>query len=283
MKKPIFLALIALFLFFISSCDKKEEVILLNSNLPQSELKDLETTMQELDILTKSYTQNYPYYDKNIDVNKINKIPKWLKIVAWDVGGGMAGFYYFGLVGAVIGGAASSIAHAEIDNPFPLLPQDPSYAYAAANTNNPYDNIGYNHYYSINQALSDTTNYLDANGNYSNSNFYNFSSNLLLQNGVINSTQLSSYTSTNNNLLESYVQEDIVNSLYNANKISSDTRNIMTNYFNALYSTTHAAAFENYSIQAENLIVNSTMNSLDKEAILSTMATARYGVHYWQE
>ena len=75
--------------------------------------------------------------------------------------------------------------------------------------------------------------------------------------------------------------KNLVASLNNVNGISQNVKTVLHSYFNGIMNSNNSTPFINYSIDAENVILNSSMNNLDKIIILSTMSNARIGVQFW--
>lgn len=193
--------------------------------------------------------------------------------------GGMSAGFGAGL-GALIGGAGESLEAADGTAEKKSMAMQP-------NDNNPYDNIGFHHYNCLNLALENNNNYIE-NGIYSNSNFYIFCKNYLINNGVYFENNFQYFTLNNSNVNFDYVKSKEILSinefnelLFNNNKISSFVYNYLAPYFECLLATNNITNFVNYSINAENLVVSSSLTSIDKQIVLEVMSTARYGIQYW--
>jgi len=80
-----------------------------------------------------------------------------------------------------------------------------------------------------------------------------------------------------------------LNTIHTDGRINSGSKDALVSYFNALQSFSRLQSatvqdinnFISYSTTMENTVASSALNSDDKAMVLSTMATARYGVHYW--
>ena len=296
--KKLFLSSVFLLLFPILSCiDNSEELKPLQKIEVQSEKIDPITLNKRVSSLTSSFisSQSLP---------QINRPPRrkvfeadWQGaasggIVGWIVGSGFAGVggAIGGIIGAISGGAAASLAAVEVpDNDTIVLPQPDSQAFAAPNPNNPYDYIGYYHYKVLNEALKDSTRYLDAQGNFSNTNFYNFSTSYLVQENIFNTNALTAFSisDSQNNLLfiESYKNQPnaspMIIQLYNDGKMSLSVKNVLSSYAIAVAASTNVNDFIQYSVKVENTIASSNLSIKEQQLLLGTMATARYGIHYW--
>jgi hypothetical protein len=282
MKKSIFSILFVALLItlFATSCNETEEISSLKKENSQEQLENLTNLY-----IAKTVSQNNK---PSSQLPQVQRRP-WHTILSFDVGGALAGLGFFGPIGGLIGGAlASGLAAVEINPDQPIDYNGNGTAYASAKVNNDYDGVGYYHYYMINSASVSTQNYLDANGKFSVQSFRSFAGNLLVNEEVITQQKLSNFTTQNLNYQISYLQNNMTNgltglltTLYNDNKISLEAKNFLSPYFQALETTTDVDAFINYSENAEDIVIASSLNSIDKQVILSTMATARYGVHYW--
>jgi len=285
-----------LFVFFIASCAKKDEIT----------LSQQDNSLSELKITTDSYISSLASSPK-IDNNTPQVQGFWDRIrnvltVIGDLAGGAAGWGIGGPIGAIIGGgAASALMYYEINDGNPIVPKDETVAYAAANPNNPFDYVGYYHYYTMNQIAKPPNDYINTDGTFSTQKFHSFSGNLLQQQGVITYTQFNnlSLSSVENNLL--YIKSNLnysnssvdvngfLNTIHTDGRINSGSKDALVSYFNALQSFSRLQSatvqdinnFISYSTTMENTVASSALNSDDKAMVLSTMATARYGVHYW--
>ena len=285
-----------LFVFFITSCAKKDEIVLFQKDNSLSQLK----------ITTNFYISSLAPPTK-VDSNTPQVQGFWDKFrlvltVVGDLAGGAAGWGIGGVAGAIIGGGVvSALMYYEVNDDTPIVSKDETTAYATANSNNPFDYVGYYHYYTINQIAKSPKDYLNTDGTFSVEKFRSFSGNLLQEEGVITYAQHNQFSVeqvesnlsyVKNNLTYSNSNVDVngfLNTMYSDKKVSLASKNALASYFNALQSFSQLQSatvqdidnFISYSIAMENTVASSTLNSDDKAMVLSTMATARYGVHYW--
>lgn len=280
------LAAFILFMGIVSTaCNKKETI----TNAPANDKLNT-ISLNYLNSLSSRNSQAQPMIF-GIHISK-----KALRIIGADLGGALtgaaagagAGAAIAGvgagagaIAGGLIGGAAGSLKEAgKEDKKAAKVAYTPS-----TNSDNPYDNIGYEHYYAINEALSADSNYLTA-GVYDNSLFYSFSTNLYVANDVISDESLSAFPlSSSDNVLTQLnnYHDSLVVYMNGIAGLDSVVKSCLTPYFNCFEASEDAKIvdFVAYSIQMENAVLNMAIADLDKQIILSVMATARYGSQYW--
>jgi IS1 family transposase len=194
-------------------------------------------------------------------------------------------------VGALIGGAGASMAAAtRLSETF--IVDTTKRPFTRSNTIgsafNPYDNIGYFHYQCINEAFASPVNYKE-NNTYSNSRFYNFCSSYLSQQAELQPFQVQPFPLTASNstlaLVSTYRDSSTTSflaSLAKNKKISIAAFDALKPYLECLELTVNVGDFITYSLDAEKIIVLSTLSDLDKKIVLMNMSTARYTVQYWK-
>lgn len=156
------------------------------------------------------------------------------------------------------------------------------------NETNPYDSYGYWHYASIDNVLVDPERYLDGE-DFDNTRFYETTKEFLSDHGVGNHADYESITldlaneklAFNSELFNRYALSGGLSYLLENGKIQESVYQVMKPYYNVLENVTSSQEFVDYSLQAEELVVNSELKRKEKEIVLSTMATARYGIQYW--
>lgn len=186
------------------------------------------------------------------------------------------------VAGGIIGAAGASLYEAGKETTPPK--KEESYN-PGSNINNPYDNVGFEHYHAINEALSSSSNYL-SNDNYDNTLFYDFSSNLAVQDSIVDEQDLLAFPlSLSDSVLGvvSNAGDDLVVYFNGITEYDSVVKDCLTPYFQCFEASENAevGGFVQYSIDMENAVTNMAMSEFDRQIILSVMATARYGSQYW--
>ena len=74
---------------------------------------------------------------------------------------------------------------------------------------------------------------------------------------------------------------DVVAFMQSSGDLSEDESNILKSYFQAMEASGSYESFVNYSISAEEIIVNSSYSDETKQMVLSIMSTARFDLKYW--
>ena len=75
--------------------------------------------------------------------------------------------------------------------------------------------------------------------------------------------------------------EELIASLVNAGNISQEASSILLDYISAIEASPTSVDFCNYSIQVEDIVQSSNLNSTEKNALLVAFAIGRYSVTYW--
>lgn len=272
----------------------------------KTELKEAvseDSSLNQLNALSQDYMN-----DHRVAGDQDRADGKWRRIIAADLTGALAGGATGGAVGAlagpggvgvgaliggVLGGAAASLNAA--DDEGGMAPgglagfYEPIYEIdlggLTGNTDNPFNHIGYHHYLSI------TNHVITVEGEVSTdmSAFYAETSDHIVEEFSPEYEIESIYTLADCEAtvegtvgLENFATE--VQELYDAEEISSTVHTILTTYAEVFDATEQEDLedFVVYSVSAEN-IVNSDrrINDLDKQLILGTMATSRYGAQFW--
>lgn len=276
--------LFLVFIILIASCNKN------NVAMKESNYSDLNTISAKY--LSKIHNNGVKPMIFGIHI-RISK--KALRIIGQDLqglwkgatSGAAAGALISGVgagPGAVVGAAGASLSEAgkEVKKPKKQDSYNP-----ISNSDNPYDQIGSEHYHVINEALSSSTNYL-SNGQYNNTLFYSFSSAQAIEDGVFDSLSLNAFPLDSSNVVLNSVSHSTDTSLvvYLSNitpAFDSVVTNCLTPYLQCFDASEGAKVsdFVSYSIQMEDAVLDLNISDFDKEIILATMATARYGTQYW--
>ena len=80
----------------------------------------------------------------------------------------------------------------------------------------------------------------------------------------------------NNYLLSQVMQQNL-----NEGKLTQDEGQILITYFQAQESASSLNNYIQYSIQVEDMVVNSSLPTTSKNLLLFTMATARHDINFW--
>ena len=84
------------------------------------------------------------------------------------------------------------------------------------------------------------------------------------------------------NEFKGLTNKKLVENAYLNNEISENVYAIISNYFDALYTSIDTQDFGNFSISIENDVINSEdLNDIDKKQLLTAMAIGRYSLTYW--
>jgi hypothetical protein len=254
-----------------------------------------------------------------IDYKSISKpkvsLKKILKVVGKDITGAVAGALAGSnigknidpsnsndgakkgaIAGGVAGGAGASATEAggiiynpnnpNVGNPIAndIVPNT-----LMANLNNAYNNIGLTHYTIMNDFIKSIDNGQNLNL------FYGFAMSIVIPAFNYDVTDTVFFPkSAYDNVLTSLPNEGNLvadlNNLYSANLISQEVFDILNPYFQTFDDLEDIEeedfddfiGFVNYSITQENNIVNNQqLSEEDKRIVLLVMATARYGIQYW--
>lgn len=230
------------------------------------------------------------------------KPPKWLRVLGADLKGALAGgatgaaagsvipgvgSAAGSVVGAAVGGAAASIEKAEASS---IVAPFPGGFNPTGNSNNSENQVGLEHYLCIDAAAASQSNY-KSSGVYDNSVFYSFSNNFYVTSGLISSGWSQAFTLTMSNSNLSLIaanpfltESQFATLLYDDSKISAAVKDALIPYFECLDAAPSVEDFTEYSIEAEDIITQSTsLSAQDKKLILIVMATGRNGIQYWSE
>ncbi len=159
-----------------------------------------------------------------------------------------------------------------------------------SNETNAYDKVGKWHYSAIENAYQKPA-YYAVDGKYDNPTFYKHSVDFLSANKVATvedferfpvavaneelATALAAYTT--------YGFYGSLEQLYRNKQIDATTFELLAPYYESLEKTRDINDFVAYSIEAETIVAEARLERATKKAILSTMATARYGMQYWRQ
>lgn len=287
---------------------KNSSIIFLIVSVAMVFLACNKTSITNKDSLEKFYDYSNEYMSNNKqlfsdDGESPGRVRKWrtfLKVAGEDLKGAASGAAAGGavggavggpggaLVGAGIGGAitgagASMAAYADIKDKNEKQSSDFS---PIINLNNPYDNIGEVHYIIVNELIeNDLGNSFE---NFDNQQYYFQTINLLANNEFWTLEELDVYEyniyfSTFSSIKSSYQNNEMASDyIKNLDHLTQKVRDVLYVYIKAFESSTSTSSFINYSINVEDLILNSTeLDSLDKMQVLSVMSTARLGIQYW--
>ncbi|AXT53196.1 hypothetical protein D1818_21060 [Aquimarina sp. BL5] len=158
------------------------------------------------------------------------------------------------------------------------------------NQTNPYDSYGYWHYSSIDNVLVNPERYLNGE-DFDNEQFYEATKEFLSDNNVGDYSDYENFSLDEANeklmfssdLLETYGLLGGLEYKFEKGFITELVYEILKPYYKILENSNNIQEFVDYSLQAEELIVNSILERKDKQIVLSTMATARYGMQYWSK
>jgi hypothetical protein len=204
--------------------------------------------------------------------------------------GGAGGATVGAIIGAVVGGSAASIEKAQdlktkaattVDGEVIVLtPVDESeMAEEASNPENPFDHIGFAHYKIVNYYLEN--NYLTADGVFDRSSYYDMAIDQL-PTFMEENFAFAEYTQYYDfNALETTLSNiDLPFDTYLNPTLSS----MLEEYNEYMESSVNFSDFRQYSVQKENEIIsNDGFEEIEKQMVLSYMATARYGYWYWNK
>jgi len=221
--------------------------------------------------------------------------PRWNRIIGADltgalggaIAGGAAGSLIGGvgagpgaLIGGLLGGAGASFTEAGGI----VAPGNQGGTPIIENINNPYDFVGILHYEIMGEMTSNHETYWVNNElnyslykemvfsklkSYSIDNFNNFNDDFWIKEIKFHAAwqeEYIEYFSSSNSRLST---------------LSNTCLSIAEDYYSALTLTNNTDDFVQYSINAENLVVNSNLIDIEKKYLLIFMSTARIGVGYY--
>lgn len=264
-------------------------IVLLGCQKEQAATNKDTTTLsdrQQVESLTEDFLAGIKPGEPN------TKAKKWMKVLGTDlknaVTGAATGFTLgsvlpgvgsgFGAVvgAAVMGGGASLEAAGAAPTGQPA---------ALANPSNPYDYAGETHYDIMEGSFADPA-IISADGEIDYYNFHDYAFQVV-SDVVPNAMELST------DLSPEYLQQQIasidmeqtlaafINS-QPSTALSPEEKQLLLPYCNALENCTSAQQFASYSINVENVVVNSgSFSEQQKQRMLIFMATARHGAFYY--
>jgi hypothetical protein len=71
--------------------------------------------------------------------------------------------------------------------------------------------------------------------------------------------------------------------LYQIGKLTIIEKEILDQYFTAIFYTDNNNSLQQYSISFENTIINSNLNELSKSKLLTSIAISRYSGAFWDQ
>jgi hypothetical protein len=158
----------------------------------------------------------------------------------------------------------------------------------AANRSNPYDNIGRLHYVAIDEIFAKPSGIIAPDGTVNTVNYYGWVKTFVATNGLGTPDQVEQtypYSTMVQDLASTRELTDLttfINGLVSRGKMSRDEANVLIPYFSNMERSSNFEAFKSYSIGVESQVNSSaTFSEASKAALLSVMATARYGTVYW--
>ncbi|WP_298513239.1 hypothetical protein [uncultured Kordia sp.] len=156
---------------------------------------------------------------------------------------------------------------------------------AVVNPNNPLDYTGRFHAEILASAIYQNHQIVYPNGEFSYTNSINFSNNYMnitVQN-MLSENEFNAFYEhvvnkirANDNLLSKVMQQDL-----REGKLTQSEGQILIMYFQAQESSNTLNGYIQYSIQIENMVVNSNLPSSSKDLLLFVMATARHDINFW--
>ncbi|WP_298513237.1 hypothetical protein [uncultured Kordia sp.] len=159
------------------------------------------------------------------------------------------------------------------------------------NTANAYDYVGKYHVDILDYQIRNKSNYVSPNNVFKYNRSIGVTSDYLAQDQIqLNMTNMMSNNQFDMWYLHLQQQLQTANGLISqtilameaAGKISTLESNILYHYFDAQENASSLTNFIQYSIQIEDIIINSSYNHPTKRFLLSAMATARHDFNYWQ-
>ncbi len=246
--------------------------------------------------LISQTSSSYELEQSKISAPKIS--PFWRRVIGADltgagagvIAGGVAGAVVGGIgsvpgaiIGGILGGAGASFTLAGAEG----IAANPGGNTGGSNPNNPYDFMGAVHYDIVNTMLNDKEEYFPNN----QLDYAKYEQLVFAQLKVkyqdcddkkaifpcaFYSSEILFHANRTGNIVSYFTSN---NSRISA--MSSNVRLIIKDYSQAIQATNNKSDFTQYSLACENIIVGSSLNDLDKMQILSYMATARYGIAYY--
>jgi len=265
------------------------------------------TSITNNDTLEKFYDLSNVYIDNNMHLfssgEPSDRTRKWrtfLKVAGEDLKGASSGVAAGGAVGAAVGGpggaligagiggtitgaGASMAAYADIKN----KEEKQSFDFSPIiNLNNPFDDIGEIHYLIVNELIDNDLG--DSFEGFDNEQYYFQTISLLANNEFwtleeLNVFEYNIYSSNFSFVKSSFQNNELASDYVKKLKyLTQEVQNVLYVYIKAFEASTSTSDFINYSINVEDLILNSTqLSSFEKMQVLSVMSTARIGIQYW--
>ncbi len=279
--------LIAIVVLAFASCKKEETVADFNTSDYSKK------TINDFSIFTKKFI---------VEQSKSNQFkaaePWWklaLRVAGKDITGALAGAAVGATVGtavpgvgtvtgagvgAIAGGVGSSLVEAGTT---PKQAKGDN----VINPNNEFDFIGNIHVVMLANVLSQYDEFFIEN-KLNTEKFYNYAINELCKLNIINIDAARAYTLTNLNSTLLYIDNNYnddltltINKMYVDKMISTTVKEILVSYFTAMYNSNNFQEFVGYSFEAEDMIINSSLDETSKVVILATMSTTRHDLNYW--
>ncbi|WP_109299763.1 hypothetical protein [Aquimarina sp. AU474] len=274
MKNKILIAILAFLTVFIESCSDEIDIRDENQN-------------SQLIIATKIRELSNKHINWNVQI-KANDVD-WSKVAAADVGAALTAYANDGSFYTVLGeaSAASIKKYGELES---TSQNNDTGNINNINTNsaNDFDKFGYWHYQCIENVIKKPSSYL-TNDVLDISKYYITTEGFLLENNVISQNDLEGFSMEtahqklkyNSELFNKYGLTGGLEYQFKNGQIDELVFEVMKPYFTVMEHLVDVQEFVSYSEEAEKIIANSAIKEEHKGQILSTMATARYGVQYW--
>ncbi|MFK7746842.1 MAG: hypothetical protein AB8B65_00490 [Kordia sp.] len=268
MKKIIYYLIPCMFSFLVIGCSEDDRLL---ENTEDTTLQDIRQltddflkVQDKITIHTKAIDPAVAAVDIKAAIDSYNNDPSDMDSVYAD------------------GIAASGLASSGIAQPNP--------GSGADNTGNPLDHAGKYHVDILHHQLTQQYNYVAPNGVFNYDRSVEVTRNLLVMYGE-NVTQSNSHTSSSFNVYYNKLRQELqsVNNLLSKailkmraqGKISSLESQILHSYFTMQEGATSLNSYIQYSIQVEQMVLNSSYPQSTKDFLLFTMATARHDFNYW--
>ncbi|MEM6685702.1 MAG: hypothetical protein AAF617_07940 [Bacteroidota bacterium] len=271
MKKHKYSGMLAILALLVMACSNDSEQVIIDNDV----------TLQQIYQLTDSYinaqdtaTGNAKYYiDPELAAIDINAT-----IDAYNEDSSDPDTYF------AAGIAASYKASEGITPPNPSQGVD--------NASNPLDYVGKYHVDILHHQLTHKQNYIGNHGSFRYERSTEITRNLLQQYGEnvqpSNTYTESSFKTYYRQLKQelqsvNFLLSEIILKMKDEGKITTVESQVLHAYFTMQESASSLSAYIQYSIQAEQIIVNSNYPQQTKDFLLFTMATARHDFNYWNQ
>ncbi|MFA6150305.1 MAG: hypothetical protein WC716_03225 [Chitinophagaceae bacterium] len=229
------------------------------------------TTLEQIQLVG----ENYSDYPKNLAKGKE---PNAGRVIAADACGALSGCMT--ILTSVLGACAYSVYDLYQQGSLGLVVNNPNGG--TSNPNNPYDNLGVFH----NQTIISYANQYGQNTGITTGSLNSFIANSY--NSTFTYTPTSTETTFVNNFNFIQLHSSLVESSYNNTGISGIVENhknagyldqveanILSTYLNNLANFSTLNEGQSYSIDCENVILNSNLPSASKQKLLISMSIAR--------